>query len=101
MSDCILIMVYQQRFVKGGDNMQLSVFAELAKAGTIERVIIEKDLTDDQHRIIVNLRTVFGDELPITTRSKTPRRWKDFTHALASLKNRAGELKHVKVEIKG
>lgn len=81
--------------------MQLSVFTQLANVGKIKQVIIKNDPTDAKQRAIVELETTYGDTLPITTRSKQPRRFKDPIEALEVLNGIAGELTNeIKVKFK-
>ena len=81
--------------------MHLSVFAELAKSGVISGVIISTDPTDERKRTVVDLKTVFGKTVRLTTAAKkTPRYFKDTVQALETLSSYTGELKNVKVKIK-
>lgn len=50
--------------------MHLSVFAELAKSGVISGVIISTDPTDERKRTVVDLKTVFGKTVRLTTAAK-------------------------------
>lgn len=80
--------------------MHLTVFAELAKSGAISEVIISPDPADVRKRIIVDLKTVFGQTVRLTTLARTPRYFKDTVTALDTLSSHTGELKNVKVKIK-
>jgi len=77
--------------------MELSVFAELAKAGAIKQVILCND-PQNSKLIFVKVETVFGNTIPLTTASKRIRLFQDYVQALNTLSARTGELRNVKVK---
>lgn len=80
--------------------MQLSVFNELAKSGAITGVIISVDPSDERKRTVVDLTTVFGKTVRLTTATKKPRYFKNTIQALDTISSQTGELKNVKGKIK-
>lgn len=84
----------------GLEIMQLPVFAKLAKTGAISEVIIYSDPLDLKNRTVVDIVTVFGHTLRLSTLHKTPRYFIDIVNALEILASQTGELRNVKVKIR-